>query len=299
MGGLTAAIFVATGASDLTIGEFASRMIWDPTNKKIQYSGTSHTGGSPLAGSGGLATWDDATNQWTRETYTWNSDAEGHGYQHMTRDLLGNLYRRHTNSRTIKRREYGDTGEASWETGHVADITGNYANQFAGGLEWFPELNGGSGGLVFVDSLGAKYTNAALSSWTDADAAGGDHDQNIAYFGGNVYFGGSSDGDLNLYRMGPTGTITAMADLPFPANTNVGDGMMIAAPNNNGLFLLEAASNGDFRFFNGTSWSDLGSHQFQNDEYFLPVPISTYGVILGVTIDSSGVATPAAKVYKQ
>lgn len=307
MGNLTSAIFTATGASDHTCAEFASRMMWDSIHKRLYFAGTSHTGGFALAGSGGFCVWDDATNTWSRETYTWNSDGPGgHGYAHSVMNpLTGDIHFRQPNSRTILTRAYGATGQASWETGHVTDIGGNYGNQFSGGLEWFPELNSGAGGLVFVDTLGANWTNAALSSWTGqaGSSVSGDYDNNVAYANGFVYWGGGSNGTPSaFFRLSPNGTVTSMTNLPFNVNQDSAgsDGVMLASPNNQGVVIFaQPASGGNFQYFNGSAWTNMGSHQNTNDTYFLGGTIKEYGVCLFVSIDSGGSATPVAKVWKQ
>lgn len=304
MGSLTDAIFHAetAGSAFENIGGYAGKMLWDSAHGRLVFAGTSHTGGANVAGAGGLAIWDDATNTWSRETYTWSSENPGHSYQHVCLDPDGNIYFRSFNSTNIYKRPFGQTGQGSWDDTLVANIGGDYGNQVAGGLEWFPDLNSGSGGLVFVDLQGANWTNAALSSWTaqSGDSTSGDHDQNIAYAGGFIYWGGGGSSTA-LYRLTSAGAVSAMADLPFAANHSFagdgGDGCFIAAPDGVGLLLFEAAANGDLRYFNGSAWSDLGSHQIAGWP-FLVAAIPEYGVVVCVQLPQSGTGTPTAKLFK-
>lgn len=304
MGNLTNGTFVGVPSGGYqTIGGYGSRLIWDSVHKRLQFAGCAHTGGANIAGAGGLATWDDATNTWSRETYTWSSENPGHAYQHLTADPSGNLYYRSYNSTTIRKRTYGQTGQSSWETGQVANIGGDYGNQVSGGLQWFNELNNGSGGLVFVDIQGANWTNAALSSWStqSGDSTSGDHDQNIARAGGFVYWGGGG-GSTALYRLSPTGTVTNMASLPFAANHTLaggdgGTGAFIADPDGVGLLLFQAAANGLLRYFDGTSWSNLSNHQIGNWP-FLCCSIPEYGVVVTVQLPTTS-GTPVCKIYKR
>lgn len=304
MGSLTDATFhgETAGSAFENIGGYGSRLLWDPIHKKLSFVGTTHTGGANVSGAGGLATWDDATNTWSRETYTWSSEDPGHAYQQSCVDPSGNIYFRSFNSTNIYERPYGDTGEASWDDTLVADIGGDYGNQVAGGLEWFPDLNSGNGGLVFVDVDGANWTNAALSSWSTqaGDSTSGAHDQNIAYAGGFIYWGGGGSSTA-LYRLTSAGAVSSMAALPFAANhsfaSDGGDGAFIAAPDGVGLLLFEAADSGALHYFNGSTWTQLTDHQIEGTP-FLVGSIPEYGVVVTIELPSTGTGTPVAKLFK-
>ena len=82
MGGLTPSLLYAAGPSTTSLLGYAARGHWDGVHKKLQFAGATHTGGVLTPGAGGLITWDDATSQWTRETYTWSNWDPGHCYYH-------------------------------------------------------------------------------------------------------------------------------------------------------------------------------------------------------------------------
>jgi hypothetical protein len=298
MGGLDLSIVTAASASVPSILTFAARGVWDCGHKKLQFVGTSHTGGVVIAGSGGLATWDDATNQWTRETYDWNSANPGHAYYHLAvNPNTGDLYFRIYFSPAIMRRAFGATGQSSWQTGQVANQPNN-ANQVAGGLEWFPQLNGGTGGLVFVDALGASWSNATLTSWSSTQTlVSGNYQNWIARAGGFVYWGGGSVVNTTaMYRMDPTGAAVQMPNTPLPVGVNSDPAIILSHPNGTDLLLFGTNAGDPIYRFSGGTWSNIGTHQI-GAQFWVGFTIPDYGVILFLR-QVDGVGTPSAIVYK-
>jgi chitodextrinase len=299
MGGLTSSLVGASTQASPSILFYAGRGHWDPVHKKLQYAGTSHTGGAFVDGAGGLITWDDATNQWTRETYTWSSEDPGHAYYHVALNKgNGDLYFRKFNSPSIYRRAYGSTGQASWQSGPVANHL-NLANQVAGGLEWFPGLNGGAGGLVFVDEVGATWTNAALSSWTgqSGSSLSGPYQNWIVHAGGFVYWGGGN-GSMAMYRLSSTGSVTAMPSTPLEAGANTSNSAIVLPhPNGTDLLLFGTASGGAIHRFNGTSWTSVGTHQI-GAQLWVGFTVPEYGVIVFLRHAGDGTGAASAIVYK-
>src|SRR5258708_16464432 len=122
MGGLSGALLYADGPSVHTLLGYAARGHWDGVHKKISFTGVSHTGGQYIANAGALLTWDDATNQWTRESYKWNVYDPGHSYYHNTlNQSTGDLYFRQSNSATVYRHAYGSKGPAAWGREQLAN----------------------------------------------------------------------------------------------------------------------------------------------------------------------------------
>jgi hypothetical protein len=281
------------------LNNFGNRLVWDAAHRKIQYAASAHTGGAVVAGAGGLATWDDTTNQWSRETYNWSSENPGHSYHHVAVNPgNGDLYFRSFNSRSIYRRVYGQTGQAAWQIFSTISYS-NWANQVAGALEWLPGLNGGAGGLVFADALGAAWSNAALTSWTgqSGSAPSGNYHNWSAGAGGLVYFGGGN-GSTAMYAINSSGAVSSKAATPMQAGANAASAVF-AHPNGTDLLLFQNyASTGAIYRFNGTSWSSAGTHQIGDSSgVWAGCAIPEYGVMLFLVFPNAS-GTPFCKIYK-
>jgi hypothetical protein len=318
-GSLSSTIFSCTsyGSEPTNINGYGNRMMWDPIHKKIVYAGTTHTntGVSALAGAGRMAMWDDSTNTWSSQLYdTWSAGNPGHSYYHLALNRInGDFYFRRYGGTQIFRRVYnGDVNEAQWNQSFSNISTGGqWANQVAGGLEWFPELNSGSGGLVFANHLGAAYSNAALSTWTWASAAESGQIHNwIAYNNGFVYFGGGSNalvsgGGLRMWRMSPTGTITRMADTPLEGSGSPGGASVFAHPNGLDLLMFQSVTSGTNTIYKWTAstntWATIGTHQLgtpsgNQSDFYAGAVIPEYSVIL--FIRNQNYSSPSCLVYK-
>ncbi len=277
------------------------KMTWYAAAKEINLAAASHTSGTTLTGSGGLATWTDSNNTWARETYNWNSEIQGHGYYHnAVNQLNGDLYLRKYNSSGILRRTRGSSGD-SWSV--FSTIGANYGNQVAGALEWFPELNSGAGGLVFADVLGANYTNAALTSWSAATGASptgmGTIHNFTAYSNARVYFGGGN-GSLKMWSINASGVAQVEADTPFTCGggTSFGQGAVFPHPNGTGLLAFGPFTGDSFYSYNGSSWTNLGSHSIGvSDGIWAGVTIPEYGIVLFIRFPGA-TGTPTCKLYK-
>lgn len=297
-GGMDSNLLFSIIGSDPIITD-AARGHYDAVHKELKFAASTHTGGAYIANAGGLVTYDELSNAWTREHYTWSSEDPGHGYYHNALNRLnGNIYFRSFNSATVYTRVYGNTGQTSWQTGLVANVL-KPANQVASGLEWFPELNSGSGGLVFCDELGASYSNAALSSWTQQSgtSTSGPYQNWIAASGGFVYWGGGN-GSTAVYRIGPTGTVTTMANSPLQAGVNLfSDGLILSHPNGTGLLLFGTDANGlgfGIYSFDGTSWSSIGTHSL-GGPLWIGFTIREYGICAFLRAQGGN---PTMQLYK-
>jgi len=298
MGGLDQALVSANGPSVPTLLGFASRGHWDCAHRTLQFTGTSHTGGLYIDGAGGLLTYNEVTNQWTKESYTWSVYDPGHSYYHNTLNRTnGDLYYRQFNSATVYRRAFGTTGQASWQAGQVANIPNN-ANQVAGGLEWFPQLNNGAGGLVFVDTFGASWSNATLTSWqsTPNNLTSGQIHNWIALAGGFVYWGGGGD-TTAMYRLSPAGVATRMPDTPIGTGVNANSGVVLAHPNGTDLLLFGTSAGGPVYRFDGSTWTNIGTHQI-GGQLWVGFTIPDYGVMLFLRHENVGTGDGSAALFK-
>lgn len=295
MGGLNNSTFSATGPSVQSLLTFAARANWDPMHRKVRFAGTSHTGGQMVSGAGGLVTWDDATNQVTRESYTWSSENPGHSYYHTAiNQNTGDMYYRSYNSASIYRRPYAASGQGGWSTSGVAPQP-NRANQVSGGLEWFNELNGGAGGLVFVDAVGASFSNATLSSWTPGPAAASTNYDNWAVRANGVLFFG---GGTTMYRLSSNGAVTVCATAPASLGPNNGSNVVLAHPNGQDLLAFQVAASGAIRRYSAgsNSWSSVGTHQINAKDFWVGCAVPEYGIIMFLV--HAGASSAYARIYK-
>ncbi len=289
MGGLTLGLVDAGGGHSIV--EFCARGHWDRLNKKIQFWGQGHNTAEKLI------TWDDATNQWSVGTPP-AFGGIGHAYYHLAMNqATGDLYLRQYSGAGIKRKLYN----ASWS--NVASINNSY-NQVAGGLEWFPALNSGAGGLVFCDTASAESSTATVSGWTVRNGSLspvlGPYHQWIAATTSFCYFGGGN-GSSAMFRMNASGAVAVQPSTPAQAGiwAEAGASPVISHPNGTDILQLGSDPNGGtISRFNGTSWSSVGTMQIGTglDQWFA-VPIDTYGVVLFVAA-ADNVSTPICRVYK-
>lgn len=309
MGGLSSTLMDAGGGH--SIMEYCQRGHWDPVHKLVQFWGQGHNSET------GLATWDDATNQWSVVNGVPYSNPAtstghiGHQFTHQALDpATGDIYLRDYGGLTIYKKPYG----SAWTTAASLNSTSEFL-QVASALEWFPQANSGAGGLVFVNvgngssEIGStQISNAAVSSWgspVDAPTSMSAYCNWIAASNSVLYFGGSN---TNAYSMAANGSMTTIAATQLSAGAGVpwtGSGEnrspVVAGPDGASLFQFEYATNGNIYKFNGTSWSNVGSHSLVGGVgtagWFL-VSIPDYGVILCVQQNSASVGTVTAKVYK-
>ncbi len=303
-----ATLYAESSAGNLGIlNGFGYNMYWDALHGVMVFAGSSHTGGTTIAGAGGFVSWDDTTNSWTRETYLGNSETDsggapipGHAYSHMALNTFnGDLYFRCYSSVKIKRRQYGDTGSAAWVD--FSNIGGGYGAQVAGGLVFYPELNSGAGGLVFVDIAGAHYSNSALTSWSAATGASptgiGLYHNFAVRANGLVYFGGGN-GSSKMWSMNASGVVTARADTPFECGSG-NTGVILEHPNGVDLFAFEVAAGGDFYKYTAAtdSWALVGAHSIASGNIWSGCAIPEYGVIVFIKFPATS-GTPTCVVFK-
>lgn len=284
MGGLNLSLIDAGNSHSII--EFCARGHWDPLHRKIQFWGGGHLTAQKLI------TWDDATNQWATPDTTAVEDGQFyHAYYHLALDpATGDMFHRGYGSTTVKKKPYG----GSWSA--IASFT-NYANQVAGGLEWFPAMNA----LVFIDVLSCQTWNG--TSWTtrSSSLSGlGNYHNWIAKTTDYCYFGGGN-GSTAMYRMNSSGTITAQTATPLQAGiwAEAGAAVPISHPNGTDLLLFGAGpTTGTIYRWNGSAWSSIGTMNTGSgyDQWFA-VPISTYGVVVFIA-QTSSVGTPICRVYK-
>lgn len=293
MGGMSTS-FVDVGGGHSVV-EFCARGHWDPVHKKIQFWGQGHTQDEKLI------TWDDATNQWSQGVDPGLAPgAVGHAYYHQALDpATGDLYLREYSSPRVRKLAYGG---GSWV--RIADCN-NSANQVAGGLEWLAGLNGGAGGLAFIDFSAIETWNPVGDTWTirsSSLSSMGLYHNWIAAGGGSIW-GGGGNGSTRMYKMTAAGTVTTSTDTPIQAGiwaeASDGKAPVISHPNGSDLLQFASGATGAIHSWNGSSWSNIGTHSIGGtSSAWFAVPVSDYGVVVFVTQELPSTGTVVCRVYK-
>jgi hypothetical protein len=280
MGGMNGSLLDAGGGRSIT--EYSARGHWDPVRRKVQYWGQGHYTAEKLI------TWDEASNQWSVGP-TANVSSIGHAYYHLALDpASGDLYLHGYNSTATKRKPYN----GSWSA--IAPGPNN-ASLVAGGLEWFPALNGGAGGLVYVDQASVQTWNPSTNAWTVRGSLSGLGPYNIwiAAAAGAVYFGGG-DGSSATYRMSASGAVSSAPSTPIGGG--VGAGIVLQHPDGNQLLQFAPGATGAIYRFNGSSWVAHGTHQIGGlTLHRFGVPIRDHGVVLFISYSGG---SPIVKLYR-
>lgn len=274
--------------------EFSARGHWDPTHKKIQFWGQGHNETDKLI------TWDDATNQWSTGVAMGSVPGVdiGHPYYHMALDRSnGDIFVRKYGSGQINKLAYG---AGSWTT--IAS-NHNTANQVAGGLEWMQGLNGGAGGLAFVDQLSLETYNPGNNTWTVQNGtltSVGPYHNWICAAGGSIW-GGGGNGSTRMYKMTAAGTVSASTDSPREAGiwaeAVTARATPVGHPDGTKVLIFNTGATGTIDQWDGTSWTSLGTHQIGAGGWF-GVPVSDYGVIVFVVQNISSTGAVTCRVYK-
>jgi hypothetical protein len=281
-----------------TLITYAARGVWDSTRKQMSFYGQAHTGGQVgLPASSGFVRWDDATNTFYREMYPSSALDVAHAYNHLTvNSATGYLYQRRVDS-VLRRPPNSIGGLGAWQTGFVANINPPSASgEIYNALEWYPELNGGQGGLVYAGVLGVKYTNAALTSWSQSPTMMSGNYQNwVARSGGYIYWGGGA-GSSSMYRMSATPTFATMPNTPIPGGTNADAGIVLPHPNGTELLMFGTSSGGQMYKFDGSTWRSIGVHQL-GGQFWIGFTVREYGVVVFL-LHPGGTGPASCKVFK-
>jgi hypothetical protein len=99
-----------------------------------------------------------------------------------------------------------------------------------------------------------------------------------------------------MYRMSATPTFTKMPDAPLNAGVNTNLSIVLPHPNGTHLLLFGTGSGGPIYQFNGTSWSNIGTHQI-GSQFWIGFTVPEYGVLVFLR-HPSGSGAASAIVYK-
>ncbi len=211
-----------------------------------------------------------------------------------------------------------ERGVGSWS---YADGSGNWRNAasrigqliIAEGLEYFPDANGGAGGLVHYGSYaqngsqtgGIRISDPTVTSWSWADSnffssSGSRYHLNATYLHAHrtVLCGGGDSGP-DAAILSPDGQVTVRGNLPghWGASDNNGMGTVLSDSATGRIFFVSAQRNSLYEYnYAADQWSQLVSLPSRGGRSFATM-VSTYGAIVYVTGDSTD-PSPRIWVYK-
>lgn len=274
------------------IVEYADKMTWDATRKKIYFTGGGHGQDEKTI------VYDDATNTWSDlGTPPWYTPQPGnaiHGYQHNA-FANGVQYYGIFASRTVRTRNVETN---TWSTIDTSGI--NQFSGLTGALEWFPTY-GASGSLMIVQGNGPLDNDPGTvlrrsgGSWTEIGTPGMGSYHNVGVYSPvlDLMFFGAGNGSKKTYTLSNTGTITARADCPV--NYGIVTAITTVDPVSGKLITLTADKT--CRVFDnaGNSWSTDTAPPagFWSGNIYVPevevmgtiaCPIPDYGVTMFITI---------------
>jgi hypothetical protein len=251
--------------------------IWDPVRKQVRWVGGPGTCcANPALYK--LIKYDDATNTWSVEGTPFSGS--GHAYDGNACDPAnGDHY-----FTIFEEKRVRWWAGAAWamlpEFPHAAQATMAVA--------WFPELNGGLGGLVHVAGYGsvAWYTGYRNgNTWTPIGGAGasawGSYNTFAEYSPAHkvVWMGGGNGADRVNYLLDTNLNLTKMSNAPVSLNN--GQTLKSCDPVS-GNYIICGENGGDFREFNPKTgnWSSISMNNTPSLNSTFHVPIPEYGVIL-------------------
>lgn len=283
------------GSTARTLLNYASDAFWNSSSKEIHIRGGGATSGDST-GEQRHIRFGEARQIWDAVT-PWFNTGQAHQWGGFCGDpTTGDLYYLvGRGNKDVEKWTYASYPlNGSW--GDIDNEPfGSFSNA-GGAMAFFPELNGGAGGLVAAivrssQSYDVYTSNAAGNSWTLSHNTG-DNDLGIEftmqYLPSQqlVIFGGGSQAaygtkNFQVFTMDSSGSVTKRSNLPFAYGA--GDGICcgpIVGHTNGRVFGVSAVSNRIWEW-NGPSndtWNDRGALP-QSCDSLVGVMIPEYNVI--------------------
>lgn len=292
--------------------EYGNQVFWNSQAKELHFRG-----GGASSGGGNAQRhlrYNDAVGAWDAVT-PWHT-TWAHQWGNFTGDpATGDLYYRPRGGGDIYKWSY-QSYPATVSSWTQIESRGLAVSNNAQCLEFFPELNGGAGGLVFIETASGRTniwaTQDDYTTWSKVHSdVFGIADQNIEGFSAYlpaqqaVMFGGGARepwGTGNISRAAlfhADGSKQVIGDTPRPFGTRQPSmGTVVGHPNGR-VFALSAASDSLYEYDSSRdSWSTLGSLPFS--AYWLSAAmIPEFNVIYVIQqVGSSGTDTVQEWLYK-
>ncbi|MBT8443879.1 MAG: hypothetical protein KJO13_04000 [Gammaproteobacteria bacterium] len=283
---------IETGGGSTSLS-YTNKGYWDPHDRIGYHFGSGH---NPERGV--HMRYIDSANRFEDFSPPGVPPVQGpkHSYEHIAfqprSGRKGVLYHWKKYSAIVERL---DLETNNWD--RIADIPGSNF-QVAGGLEWFPELYGGSGGLVHVDSTrGVSTWNSSNNSWDRQPAPDMGPYHNFATYLPDqrvVLFGGGNDSKA-VHQIDANRNITTKRNSPYKIGVD-----------RKGIFIAQSGKKPTlFSYDNriweydhsADTWINAGSHDLYttaNKNWVAGISIPDYSCILFMLEKS----TPLIKVYK-
>jgi hypothetical protein len=223
-----------------------------------------------------LLTYNDATDTW--QIAQTPLSGSGHSYDGNALDpLTGDIYFTMYMDRVVHKYD-GKT----WSG--VPDIPSSAVPSMA--MEWFPEINGGKGGLVHVNGNGnlawydgTKWTAISGGSWGEYNLfAQYNPVQKV------VWLGAGNGAEQTHYKLDAQLLLTKLKEAPFSLNN--GQALHSVDPAG-GMFIVTNLNNGTWWTFDVQSdtWTQISNMKgtipsLNTNSPVFQVPIKDYGVIL-------------------
>jgi len=280
--------------------EFATNGIWIEDYSELHFRGSGHqSGGIHIRYSEDSGAWE----------YLSSFPAWEHQYDHTAYDQARNrMYATRPADRGIERWSYSE-GAGNWQD--AASRIGSLI--IAEGLEYFPDANGGAGGLVHFGAYandgsqtgGIRLSDPEVTRWQWVDgnffsSSGERYHVNATYLHAHkvVLCGGGNAGP-GAVAVDPVGRVEARNRLPayWGAGDNNGMGTVLSDSQTGRVFFVSTTNNSLYEHnYAADEWNRLGQLPSTGPRSFATM-ISTYGVILLVTGASTD-TNPRIWLYK-
>ncbi len=261
---------------DVSLLYYTDSGVWDPVKKKMAWVGGPGTCCADPAIYKRI-TYDEATDHWDIQPTPFTGS--GHGYDANAFDPSTGLhYFAFWDDKKIKTWK-GQT----WGTLPEHPLPANIAVA----LTWFPDLNGGKGGLVLTSGNGraAWFDGNAWAEIKGGEAAPwGDYDVFSEYSPTlkKMWLGSGVDRGEVHYLLDAQLKLTRLRDAPFNIKDN--EALKSVDPLNGKFLVYRMADKAWWEFDAGKDeWNRLSGLKSQPDlggESLLQVPLPEYGVIL-------------------
>jgi hypothetical protein len=278
---------------------FSHNLFWNSNAKELHFRGGIKTTGG-ASGNQRHVRFNDGVGTWDAVT-PWGFGSQAHQWGHFCGDpVTGDLYFRLKGLTTIVKWDYTQfPGTGSWVTDHVGNFN-NAGGPNAQALGYFPDLNGGVGGLVYMYSNGGPATIYATDetkqNWSSKGTLPGpiSVEALMAYLPGQQWmmFGGGKGAfpapNFQIGKMDANGVVTRLNDLPFGVGANT-DGTIVGHPNGRVFGLDPSVSTTLYEYNEGAdSWSASGLTQptFTRGEMNAACMIPDFNVIFVVTTNN-------------